>query len=96
MPDFKNLNSTYPGTLPVNDSNLAYDDGSYWAASSGTKKFAVNISNYDYEVCFKGYTSSGSITVNLYWDCYPVYTNCNGNLQQTINSSKIRYSKSSN
>ncbi|MBI2136201.1 hypothetical protein HYU06_03960 [Candidatus Woesearchaeota archaeon] len=95
---FRTLNSTYPGTLPVNVSELAYDDGSYWTASSGTKKFAVNISNYDYDVCFKGYTSSGTITVNLYWDCPSTYeTNvCYGNLQQTINSSNIKYCKSSN
>ncbi|MBW2980011.1 hypothetical protein KY360_01160 [Candidatus Woesearchaeota archaeon] len=64
------LSEAFPGILPVNDSDLAYNDTDYYSIVDSNfalwKSFAVNVTNGDYEFCVKG---QGDGQFRLYWNC---------------------------
>jgi hypothetical protein len=66
---WQTLTSAFPGVLPVDDTELAYDDGDYYEVISSLgdwKDFTVNVSNGDYDLCIR---AVGSGIFTLYWNC---------------------------
>jgi hypothetical protein len=94
------LNSTYPGVLPVNVSQMKYDDGSYSYLSheqSVTKyrAFSSNVSESGYMSCITGYGTNAKVKLHyncLSLDCDNQINSCNGSTSyQNLNSSEVEY-----
>ncbi|MBN2111815.1 hypothetical protein JW707_01820 [Candidatus Woesearchaeota archaeon] len=81
---------SFPGIPPVNDAELAYDDGVYTGfinqkANSFNlfDNFYIIVPNGNYLFCVKGYGTGAGPRFKLYWNCDSDFNNCNSDAQFT-------------
>ena len=92
------LTEAFPGIPPVNDSELAYEDGDYneilnQPANDNNywRYLSINVSNGNYSYCVRGYGTGNGPRFKLYWDCDADGTSCSsdGSYTDLISSDAI-------